>query len=82
MRTEVESGTPLPEKGILFLGGHPNMTKKLRQQFPKWTFVSDDQLRKCSCANSAAVFTGQAIAVNSRAVATFVRRYSHTGPGF
>ena len=32
------------EKGILFLGGHPNMTKKLRQQFPKWTFVSDDQL--------------------------------------
>lgn len=56
MRTEVESGTPLPEKGILFLGGHPNMTKKLRQQFPKWTFVSDEQLKKCSCANPAAVF--------------------------
>lgn len=36
----------LPQKGVLFLGGHQNMTKKLRQQFPKWTFVSDDQLKR------------------------------------
>lgn len=24
----------LPEKGVLFLGGHQNMTKKLRKHFP------------------------------------------------
>ena len=46
----------LPRKGVLFLGGHPNMTKKLRQHFPKWTFVSDDQLKRCGNSNYALVF--------------------------
>jgi hypothetical protein len=46
----------LPQKGVLFLGGHPNMTKKLRQQFPKWTFVTDDQLKRCVSANQSIVF--------------------------
>jgi hypothetical protein len=46
----------LPQKGVLFLGGHQNMTKKLRQQFPKWTFVSDDQLKRCGNVNPTLVF--------------------------
>ena len=46
----------LPQKGVLFLGGHQNMTKKLRQQFPKWTYVTDDQIRRCSSINQTVVF--------------------------
>ena len=46
----------LPRKGVLFLGGHQNMTKKLRQQFPKWTYVTDDQIRRCSSINPTVVF--------------------------
>mgnify|MGYP006785430781 CR=1 FL=1 len=46
----------LPQKGVLFLGGHQNMTKKLRQQFPKWTYVTDDQIRRCSSVNQTVVF--------------------------
>lgn len=34
----------LPEKRILFLGGHANMVKKLRQIFPGWDFLTDDEL--------------------------------------
>lgn len=48
--------TMLPQKGVLFLGGHQNMTKKLRQQFPKWTYVTDDQIRRCSSINQTVVF--------------------------
>lgn len=29
----------LPEDGVIFAGGHPNMTKKLRQDHPGWTFI-------------------------------------------
>ena len=46
----------LPQKGVLFLGGHQNMTKKLRQQFPKWCFISDDHLKRCSRINQSTVF--------------------------
>lgn len=46
----------LPQKGVLFLGGHQNMTKKLRQQFPKWTYVTDDHLKRCSSINQTIVF--------------------------
>jgi len=46
----------LPQKGVLFLGGHQNMTKKLRQQFPKWTYVTDNQLKRCSCVNQTVIF--------------------------
>ena len=48
--------TELPQKGVLFLGGHQNMTKKLRQQFPKWTYVTDDQLKRCSRINQTVIF--------------------------
>lgn len=33
------SGVDLPKEGILFLGGHPNMVKKLRQIYPDWTYL-------------------------------------------
>ena len=36
----------LPETGVLFLGGHQNMTNKLKQLFPKWAFMSDDLFYK------------------------------------
>ena len=55
MRNTTTTNT-LPEKGVLFLGGHQNMTKKLRQQFPKWTYVTDDQLRRCTNLNQNIVF--------------------------
>ena len=31
----------LPEGGVLFLGGHQNMTKKLKQIHPRWRYQSD-----------------------------------------
>ena len=56
MRRENVANMELPQKGVLFLGGHQNMTKKLRQQFPKWTYVTDDQLKRCSNINQTVVF--------------------------
>jgi hypothetical protein len=56
MNPNSQIGYPLPKKGVLFLGGHHNMTKKLQQQFPKWTFVSDDQLKRCTTINHQIVF--------------------------
>jgi len=34
----------LPKKRVLFLGGHANMVKRLRQVFPGWDFLTDDEL--------------------------------------
>lgn len=56
MSRELENANMLPPKGVLFLGGHQNMTKKLRQQFPKWTYISDDQLTRHSTINQTVVF--------------------------
>ena len=56
MYRDIATANVLPQKGVLFLGGHQNMTKKLRQQFPKWTFVSDDQLKRCGSINHTLVF--------------------------
>lgn len=56
MNRETEVSNVLPRKGVLFLGGHQNMTKKLRQQFPKWTYISDEQLKRHSCINQTVVF--------------------------
>lgn len=36
----------IPKKGVMFLGGHPNLLKKLQQVYPKWDFISDEQLRR------------------------------------
>lgn len=30
----------LPDTNVLFLGGHENMVNKLREIYPKWTFIS------------------------------------------
>lgn len=46
----------LPQKGVLFLGGHQNMTKKLRRHFPRWTFIGDEQLKRYSVTNQRIVF--------------------------
>ena len=48
--------TNLPKKGVVFLGGHQNMTKKLQQKYPQWHFLSDDQLTKSKTLNSEIVF--------------------------
>lgn len=31
--------TFLPVTGVLFLGGHPNMVKKIQKLYPKWDYV-------------------------------------------
>ena len=36
----------LPHSGVLFLGGHQNMTKKLQQKHPGWHFITDDQFNR------------------------------------
>ena len=56
MNRKIAVGIELPQKGVLFLGGHQNMTKKLRQQFPKWTYVTDDQIKRHSSMNYTVVF--------------------------
>ena len=56
MSRENVANMELPQKGVLFLGGHQNMTKKLRQQFPKWRYVTDDQLKRCVNINQTVVF--------------------------
>ena len=34
----------LPESGVLFLGGHTNMVKKLRQIHPGWSYLGDENI--------------------------------------
>lgn len=46
----------LPDKGVMFLGGHLNMTKKLKSRYPKWLFISDEQLKKKFSSNIKVVF--------------------------
>lgn len=56
MQVNKQFDSCLPVKGVLFLGGHQNMIKKLRQLFPKWKYVSDDQLKQCSYFSQTIVF--------------------------
>lgn len=35
------SDVELPETGVLFLGGHPNLIKKLRQIYPDWMYLGE-----------------------------------------
>ena len=46
----------LPRKGVMFMGGHPNMVKKLRQRFPKWTYVALNELRRKTSVRPKVVF--------------------------
>lgn len=52
----IRGNMKLLQRDVLFLGGHQNMTKKLRQVFPGWTFITDDQLRRCTCINQTVIF--------------------------
>ena len=42
-----------PEKGVVFIGGHPNMLKKLRQRHLNWSFVTSEDERKKNSFNSS-----------------------------
>lgn len=42
----VQCDVMLPNKGVIFLGGHPNMVKKLKQLYPKWKYINDDDLKR------------------------------------
>lgn len=46
----------IPKKGVMFLGGHPNLIKKLQQLYPKWAYVSDDQFQRKSSFNQDIIF--------------------------
>ena len=48
--------TDIPTKGVMFLGGHPNLVKKLKQVYPKWDYVSDEQLRHKSSFKQDIIF--------------------------
>lgn len=34
----------LPETGVLFLGGHTNLVKKIRQKYPNWDYIGDKNI--------------------------------------
>lgn len=46
----------LPETGVLFLGGHPNMVKKIRNNYRKWLFVDSNQFIAGTGPNTKIVF--------------------------
>lgn len=46
----------IPSKGVMFLGGHPNLVKKLQQVYPKWDFISDEQLRRKASFKQGIIF--------------------------
>lgn len=48
--------TQIPAKGVMFLGGHPNLVKKLQQVYPKWDFISDEQLRRKASFKQDVIF--------------------------
>jgi len=37
--SEAETLVEMPEDGVVFMGGHPNLVKKIRQRHPRWSFV-------------------------------------------
>ena len=46
----------IPKKDVMFLGGHPNLVKKLQQLYPKWDFVSDEQFQRKSFFKQSIIF--------------------------
>ena len=46
----------LPNKGVLFLGGHQNLINKLRQKYPKWVFMTDDDVKRTKSIKQETVF--------------------------
>lgn len=48
--------TSLPEQGVLFLGGHWNMVKKIQQKHPGWLYITDDKHISAAAINVKYVF--------------------------
>lgn len=46
----------LPESGVLFLGGHINMVKRIRRLHPKWMYITDDEFRSSGIIHAKYVF--------------------------
>lgn len=46
----------IPDKGVMFLGGHPKLVSKLQRLYPKWDYVSDDQVRRKAHFNQKIIF--------------------------
>lgn len=46
----------LPDDGVLFLGGHWNMVKKIQQLHPNWIFITDDAFKPFSNIHVKYVF--------------------------
>lgn len=46
----------LPRKRVLFLGGHANMVKRLRQVFPDWDFLTDDEFNSWTGSGCDVIF--------------------------
>lgn len=50
-----EYALPLPESRVLFLGGHPNLLKKVEAKHPDWQFLNDDNFRSRPVGSSVDV---------------------------
>ena len=46
----------LPDSRVLFLGGHPNLIKKLEAKYPKWQFISCDNYLNRAASNIDVIF--------------------------
>ena len=52
----VVQSSSLPKSHVIFLGGHPNMVKKIRQLYPGWKYVFDDELRSKTFSPNDVIF--------------------------
>lgn len=56
-REDVVADFPaLPEDGVLFLGGHINMVKRVRKHYPGWMYITDDEFKPYAAINVKYVF--------------------------
>ena len=55
-KVQIEKENKLPSKGVLFLGGHQNLVNKLRNKYPKWAFMTDDDAKRIKSIKQTTVF--------------------------
>ena len=55
-RSQMQKENTLPNKGVLFLGGHQNLVNKLRNKYPKWAFMTDDDAKRIKSIKQTTVF--------------------------
>lgn len=72
IETIEEIKEPLPDKKVLFLGGHTNLHKKLRKRYPNWIYITPDE--KGTNAAISASFIG---AGNPDYIVYFTAHTSH-----